>query len=115
VAPDDEDAAHVSAAALERRCPACAEALDLFVAVLGAEAGNMALRGVTTGGVFLGGGIPPKIIPALEGRTFLDAFRAKSPMEHLVGAIPVHVIVHPEPGLLGAAVAAARSARGARR
>jgi len=108
-------AARISAAALERRCPACVEALDLFVAVLGAEAGNAALRGLTTGGVFLGGGIPPKIIPALEGRTFLDAFRAKAPMQALVAAIPVHVIVHPDPGLLGAAMAAAIQARRARR
>ena len=114
--PDAADAAaRISAAALEGRCPACVEALDLFVAVLGAEAGNAALRGVTTGGVFLGGGIPPKIIPALERRTFLDAFRAKAPMDHLVAAIPVHVIVHPDPGLLGAAVAAAMQARHAPR
>jgi len=108
-APDA--AAQVSISALERRCARCVEALDLFVGVLGAEAGNMALRGVTTGGVFLGGGIPPKILPALEGRTFLDAFRAKGAMRDLVSAIPVHVIIHPDPGLLGAAVAAA-AARG---
>ncbi len=95
--------------------PACVESLDLFVAVLGAEAGNTALRGMTTGGVFLGGGIPPKILPALEGATFLDAFRAKAPMDHLVAAIPVHVIVHPNPALLGAAVAAAMRADAARR
>jgi glucokinase len=114
--PDAADAAaRISAAALERRCPACVEALDLFVAVLGAEAGNSALRGMTTGGVFLGGGIPPKIIPALERRTFLDAFRGKAPMQDLVAAIPVHVIVHPDPGLLGAAMAAAAQARRARR
>jgi glucokinase len=104
-------AARLSMAALERRCAACVEALDLFVAVLGAESGNAALRGMTTGGVFLGGGIPPKIVPALEGRTFLDAFRSKAPMEALVAAIPVHVIVHPDPGLLGAAVAAAEAVR----
>jgi glucokinase len=108
-------AAAISAAALERRCPSCVETLDLFVAVLGAEAGNMALRGMTTGGVFLGGGIPPKIIPALEGPTFLDAFRAKAPMQALVAAVPVHVIVHPDPGLLGAAVAAAAGSNDARR
>jgi glucokinase len=111
-APDA--AARVSASALERRCAACVEALDLFVGILGAEAGNMALRGVTTGGVFLGGGIPPKIIAALEGPTFLDAFRAKGPMEDLVAGIPVHVIVYPDPGLLGAAVAAAQEPRAGR-
>ena len=116
VDPDAPDAAaEISHAALDRRCRGCVESLDLFVAVLGAEAGNTALRGMTTGGVFLGGGIPPKILPALEGATFLDAFRAKAPMEHLVAAIPVHVIVHPNPALLGAAVAAARRADDARR
>jgi len=107
VDPDAPDAAaRISHAALDHSCRGCVETLDLFVAVLGAEAGNSALRGMTTGGVFLGGGIPPKIIPALEGGTFLDAFRAKAPMEDLVGAIPVHVIIHPDPGLLGTAVAA---------
>jgi glucokinase len=108
--PDSADAAaQISAAALEARCPACVEALDLFVAVLGAECGNSALRGLTTGGVFLGGGIPPKIIPALVRPTFIEAFRAKAPMEHLVAAIPVKAILCPDPGLLGAAVAAAGS------
>ena len=107
VDPDAPDAAaRISHAALDHSCQACVDTLDLFVAVLGAEAGNSALRGMTTGGVFLGGGIPPKIIPALEGGRFLDAFRAKGPMEELVSAIPVHVIIHPDPGLLGAAVAA---------
>ena len=111
VDPDAADAAaRLSAAALEGRCAACAEALDIFAAVLGAECGNSALRGLTTGGVYLGGGIPPKIIPALESGTFLDAFRAKAPMEHLVAAIPVQVIVHPHPALLGAAVVAATAA-----
>jgi glucokinase len=110
--PDAADAAaHISAAALQGCCPGCAEALDLFVAVLGAECGNAALRGLTTGGVYLGGGIPPKIIPALARPVFIEAFRAKAPMEHLVAAVPVHVILHPDPGLLGAAVAAAGSAR----
>jgi glucokinase len=116
VDPDAADAAaRLSAAALEGRCAACAEALDIFAAVLGAECGNSALRGLTTGGVYLGGGIPPKIIPALESGTFLDAFRAKAPMEHLVAAIPVQVIVHPNPALLGAAVVASTAADDAHR
>jgi glucokinase len=100
-------AARISAAALEGRCPGCAEALALFVSVLGAEAGNMALRTVATGGVYVGGGIPPKILPALRAARFLEAFRAKEPLGDLVARVPVHVIVHPDPGLLGAAVAAA--------
>jgi glucokinase len=109
VDPREPDAAaRISASALERRCDACVETLETFVSVLGAEAGNMALRTVATGGVFLGGGIPPKILPALETPRFLDAFQAKSPLHDLVAGVPVHVIVYPDPGLLGAAVAAAR-------
>jgi glucokinase len=69
----------------------------------------MALRGMATGGVFLGGGLPPKIIPALQRRTFLDAIRAKGTMRDLVAAVPIHVIVHSSPGLIGAAVAAAQA------
>jgi glucokinase len=102
-----DQAARISAAALDSACAHCVEALALFVAALGAEAGNMALRTVATGGVYLGGGIPPKILPALAQPRFLEAFRAKEPMGDLVARVPVHVIVHPDPGLLGAAVAAA--------
>src|SRR5205085_3786360 len=103
---DPESPPAISAAALERRCPQCVETLDLFVEAYGAEAGNLALRGVTTGGVFVGGGIAPKILPALQDGRFMKAFRAKEPLAELVAAIPVHVIVNPDAGLLGAAVAA---------
>jgi glucokinase len=100
-------AALISASALEARCPACVEALDLFVSVLGAEAGNLALRSVATAGIYIGGGIAPKILPALQGPHFLGAFLDKAPMRDLMVSIPVHVILHPDPGLLGAAVLAA--------
>ena len=63
--------AKISQAALEHRCPQCVEALDIFVEVYGAEAGNLALRYVATGGVYVGGGIAPKILPALESGAFL--------------------------------------------
>ena len=56
--------AMISQAALSRRCPQCVEALDIFVTVYGSEAGNLALRYVATGGVYVGGGIAPKILPA---------------------------------------------------
>jgi glucokinase len=103
--------ARITAAAMERRCPQCVEALDLFVSAYGAEAGNIALRGVATAGVYVGGGIAPKILPALESGLFLEAFRAKEPMAHLVAMIPVAVILNPDSGLLGAAVHAADTAR----
>ena len=99
--------ARITASAIEHRCASCVEALDLFVALLGAEAGNIGLRAMSTAGVYIGGGIPPKILPALRGETFLNAFRSKHPLHELAAAIPVRVIVCPDPGLLGAAVAAA--------
>jgi len=98
--------AGVSRAALEGSCPSCVGALSLFVEAYGAEAGNLALRGVATSGVFVGGGIAPKILPALQNGRFIEAFRAKGAMSALVANIPVNVILIPEAGLLGAAVAA---------
>ena len=109
-APAADQPALISRAGLGRRCPGCAEALDLFVGALGAEAGNLGLRSVATAGVYLGGGIPPKILPALRTPTFLDAFRAKAPMEALVDAMPIAVILEPHGALLGAAIAAQRLA-----
>ena len=89
---------------MERRCDRCVETLRMFVSAYGAEAGNLALRAVATAGVYVGGGIAPKILPALEDGVFLDAFRAKEPMADLVATIPVGVILNPDAGLLGAAV-----------
>jgi glucokinase len=94
----------LTAAAMAKRCPSCVEALDLFLGVYGAEAGNLALRSVATAGVYVGGGIAPKILPALESGVFMDAFRDKTPMSDLLAAIPVYVILNDEAGLLGAAV-----------
>ena len=59
---------------------------------------------MATAGVYIGGGIAPKLMPALESGLFLDAFRAKEPVADLVATIPVAVILNPETGLLGAAV-----------
>jgi glucokinase len=96
----------ISRSAMEGRCGQCVEALELFVSAYGAEAGNIALRTVATAGVYIGGGIAPKILPALRAGAFLDAFRDKEPMAHLVATIPVAVIVNPDAGLLGAGVRA---------
>jgi glucokinase len=95
--------AHISRSATERRCDRCIEAFDIFVGAYGAEAGNVALRSVATAGVYIGGGIAPKILPALESGLFMDAFRDKEPMAHLVAAMPVSVILNPDAGLIGAA------------
>jgi glucokinase len=77
--------------------------MDMFVSAYGAEAGNIALRTVATAGVYIGGGIAPKILPALQSGLFLDAFLAKSPMDELIQSIPVSVILNADAGLLGAA------------
>jgi glucokinase len=102
VAVEDHPAA-ISDAALDGRCPLCAEALAMFVSAYGAESGNLALRSLATGGVFLGGGIAPKILPALEGGDFFSAFLDKGPMAELLAKIPVKVILTPEAAMLGAA------------
>jgi glucokinase len=106
-----EAPAAISRAALEGRCPRCVDTLRLFVAAYGAEAGNLALYGLATAGVYVGGGIAPKILPALESGPFIDAFRAKEPMADLLASIPVSVILNPQAGLLGASVHANRLAR----
>jgi glucokinase len=94
----------ITSAALARTCDRCVETLDLFVSAYGAEAGNMGLRVVATAGVFVGGGIAPKILPALGNGRFMEAFRAKAPLDHLVSKMPVAVILNRQSGLLGAAV-----------
>lgn len=96
--------AAISAAAMQRRCHGCVEALQLFVDALGAEAGNLALRTMATGGVYVGGGIAPKILPALHDGRFLRAFLDKGAMRPLLEQMPVRVILNQDAGLLGAAV-----------
>jgi len=81
----------------------CEQALDIFVSVFGAEAGNLALKLKSTGGVFLAGGIAPKILPKLATPLFLEAFLAKGRLRHLMEIIPIQVITNDKLGLLGAA------------
>jgi glucokinase len=99
-----EAPARISQSALGARCQFCAEALRMFVDAYGAEAGNLALRGVATAGVFIGGGIAPKLLSVLRGGSFITAFRSKAPMAALLSRMPVHVILNADAGLLGAAV-----------
>jgi glucokinase len=80
----------------------CAATLGLFISILGAEAGNLALKTLATGGVYLAGGIPPRILPALDSDRFMEAFRRKGRFADLLGRIPVHVIVG-DAALLGVA------------
>lgn len=108
------DPARVSAAALEGRCPHCVETLDLFVTAYGAEAGNLALHSMASAGVFVGGGIAPKILPAMRAGAFMEAFRAKGLMTDFLTDVPVAVILNDRAGLLGAAVHANAVARSGR-
>jgi glucokinase len=102
-----DPAAAISKAALEGRSALAEQALDLFVSLYGAEAGNLALKFMATGGVFVGGGIAPKIIQKLKGSTFMQAFTAKGRMKPLLEAVPVKVILNDKTALLGAARCAA--------
>jgi glucokinase len=87
----------------ERPCELCIATLRIFVSVLGAEAGNLALKVLATGGIYLGGGIPPRIIPALEDEHFMESFTGKGRFSELLSRIPVHVILNPKIALIGAA------------
>lgn len=98
-----DDPADITSAALAGSCPLCVEALDLFVEFYGAEAGNLALKIMATGGLYLGGGIAPKIVERLSRPAFIEAFLDKGRMRPLLEAIPVRVIVRTGAALLGAA------------
>ena len=87
----------------QKACKLASGTLDVFVSVLGAEAGNLALKTLATGGIYLGGGIPPRIVPALEGARFLEAFRSKGRLSHVLADVPLHVILNPKVALMGVA------------
>lgn len=98
-----DPSAAISQAALSGRNALCVQALDLFVSFYGAEAGNLALKVMATGGVYVGGGIAPKILPKLQESLFMEAFLAKGRMQPLLTAMPVRVILNDKTPLLGAA------------
>jgi glucokinase len=94
--------------ALSNKNPGCAEALNMFVSIFGAAAGNFALLGMTTGGIFLGGGISPKILPKLKEDIFIKAFVNKGRFKGFLEKIPVKVILNDKAALIGAAYCATR-------
>jgi glucokinase len=105
--PTGDPAALIAEAGLTGKPDICKEALQLFVSIYGAEAGNMALKTLALGGVYLGGGIAPEILPALREDTFMKAFLAKGRYKRLLGKIPVRVVLNPHTAMIGAASVAA--------
>lgn len=101
----------ISIAAREQGVPLAAAALKLFVSLYGAEAGNLALKMLATGGVYIGGGIAPQIIDDLTDGTFMKAFSEKGRVSDVLCRIPVHVIKNDKTALLGAAYYGARMAQ----
>ena len=102
-------APEITERALARTDSAATAALDLMVDIYGAEAGNLALKLMATGGMYLGGGIPPRILAKLEDGAFMRAFTAKGRFADLLGGIPVRVILNDRTALIGAALAAEAS------
>lgn len=107
-------AAAITNAALSGRDEICDETLHWFVRLYGAEAGNLALKVMSRGGLYLGGGIAPKILPLLQDGAFLDAFLNKGRMRPLLEAMPVRVILNDRTALFGAALHAAQVATAGR-
>ncbi len=102
LSPDADRNAVISALGVTNTDPLCAEALRLFVEIYGAEAGNLALKSLATGGVYIGGGIGAKIISAMQSGDFMQAFKAKGRFEPLLNTLSVKLSINPRTPLIGA-------------
>lgn len=107
-----DPSAAISKSALEGTSEICLQALDLFISLYGAEAGNLALKMLATGGTYVGGGIAPKIIRKLSSSAFMKSFTAKGRLGSVLKEIPVRVITNDKTALLGAGRVAALSIAG---
>jgi glucokinase len=105
--PGADPAPEITRLGLEGSCPVCVETLDLFVTIYGAEAGNLALKALARGGVFVAGGIAPKILPKMQNGKFVRAFCEKEKFQELLSHFPIHIVLNEEAPLLGAAAEAA--------
>lgn len=103
-------ASAISNAALSGASPLCMETLRLFLRYYGAEAGNLALKTMASGGIYIGGGIAPRLVPLFKQRDFLEALCAKGRMQSLLREMPVKLILNDRAALFGAAIQAARRA-----
>jgi glucokinase len=115
----DDPGAVISEAATEGSCGTCSMALDMFIRIYGAQAGNLALTLMATGGVYVGGGIIAKILPRVTApadgggdTAFMAAFKNKQPFAKLMSDVPVRIILNPKASLIGAAHAAAELCEG---
>ena len=106
-----DPAAEIAEAGLKGQAEIAKQTLDLFASIYGAEAGNLALKAMAINGVFLGGGIAPKLLHKLKDGTFMKAFTNKGRYKRLMSNIPVHVVHNEQTGLLGAASTAAQLAQ----
>lgn len=106
LAASEDPSAEISDAAIGGGPAICVETMRRFVAAYGAAAGNLALSSLALGGVFLGGGIAPKILPLMKEGTLVEAFLAKEPMRDLLSDVPLRVVLEPRSALIGAARAA---------
>ena len=97
-----DGAALIAQKGMQGGCTVCDKALELMISLYGAEAGNLALKALSLGGVYLGGGIAPKILPALKQGGFMQAFKAKGRMGELLSTMPVRVVLEPRAPLWGA-------------
>jgi glucokinase len=104
---NSDPAAAISRAAVGGSSPLAEKSLEVWISVFGAEAANLALKTLATGGLFLAGGIAPKILPKLKEPLFMQTFLDKGRLRHLVEAVPVQIVINDKAGLLGAARCAA--------
>ncbi len=101
--PDADPAPEITRQGLDKSCPVCVETLDLWTAIYGAEAGNLALKVLALGGVFVAGGIAVKILEKMKDGTFFKAFQDKWKFEALLNNFPVSVVLNESAPLIGAA------------
>ena len=106
-APGADAAPEITRLGLGGACPVCVETLEIWTALYGAEAGNLALKALARGGLYVAGGIAVKILPKLQDGTFVRAFRQKAKFGIFLGQIPIYVVLNEEAPLLGAAAQAA--------
>ena len=101
--PDADPAPFITKSGLAKECPVCVETLDLWTEIYGAEAGNLALKVLALGGVYVAGGIAVKILPKIQDGTFIKFFKDKWHFSEMLSNIPVSVVLNESAPLIGAA------------